>query len=83
MLSLFEEEYHKELGGLTDAVAGLYQEVLSEEDIAGIVAFYQSPVGQKLLAAGTHFEQNIQTAAKNWSQSASQAAFGRAMARAE
>ena len=83
VLALFEEEYRKEIGGLSDAVAGLYEEVLSADDIDGIVGFYQSELGQRFLAAGTNLEQKLQTTAQGWSQATSQAAFSRAMARAQ
>jgi hypothetical protein len=38
-----------EKGGLTDLMTGIYHHHLTHEEVRGLISFYQSPLGKKLL----------------------------------
>lgn len=53
--------YREKKGELLDQFARVYALNFSQEELAQIVAFYESPVGQKLATANATLNENIQT----------------------
>lgn len=49
--TLLMPEFHAALPGLKQQVAEIWASALSASDLATVVAFYQTPTGQRLLAA--------------------------------
>ena len=47
----FLDELKKEMGGgkLMDIMTGIYDRYLSDEDVKGIIQFYESPAGKKMI----------------------------------
>lgn len=82
-LNFFEQEFQKELPGLSSTIVELYKSVFTLREVEEVLGFYGSPAGQKFLQGGTQVEQQLPLAAQQWGSTAGQAAFERAKARAE
>ena len=55
------DAYKEKKGDLLDQFARVYALNFSQEELTQIVAFYESPVGQKLATANATLNENIQT----------------------
>ncbi|HEY9009514.1 MAG TPA: DUF2059 domain-containing protein [Devosia sp.] len=55
------DAYREKKGDLLDQFARVYALNFTQEELTQIVAFYESPVGQKLATANATLNENIQT----------------------
>ena len=51
---------------LVDLIVPIYDKHFSKEDIEGLIAFYQTPLGQKTLAALPAIERESSAAGEKW-----------------
>jgi hypothetical protein len=75
-------EFRASEGEVIDNLAGIIGRTLSEEDLAGVIAFYRTPVGQHVLAAAPRMATEILPMAQRWGQQAAQRAMQRAIGKA-
>ncbi|HEY0555196.1 MAG TPA: DUF2059 domain-containing protein [Thermoanaerobaculia bacterium] len=53
-------------GSLIDLVVPIYEKHLTHEDIKGMLAFYESPLGRKLIEVTPAITQESMTAGQQW-----------------
>jgi hypothetical protein len=82
MTNAMIEEFRATEGQMIEALAGVIGRTLSEEDLAGVIAFYRTPTGQHILAAAPRMAQEILPLASRWGQEAAQRAMQRAIGKA-
>lgn len=73
----FWTEFMKEVNAddLVKLTIPIYQKYYSEEDIAAIIVFYKSPVGQRMLATMPAVIQDGMKVGENWGRKISERAF--------
>jgi hypothetical protein len=54
-------------GELIDEIAALYAERLTSEELAGLIAFYKSPIGMKFVAVQPEIMRQSIVAGQRWS----------------
>ena len=66
----FWDEFKKEIKPqeLTDLVVPVYERHFSDADIRELIKFYQSPIGQKLVATLPQITQESMVAGREWGQ---------------
>lgn len=64
----FIVEFDATLPSLYDKLATVYMEVYTKEDIKGMLAFYESPVGKKMAASSGVIMEKSQEAGQEWGQ---------------
>jgi hypothetical protein len=64
----FWDEVMKEFdsGTMIDLVVPVYEKHLTHEDVKGMLAFYESPLGQKLIAVTPAITQESMQAGQQW-----------------
>jgi hypothetical protein len=80
-MAMVREEMVKALPRLVDANACLYIEHFSREELAGIVAWYRSPLGQKVIAENPAIVKEALPLGRAWGEQAGRAAIQREIAR--
>ena len=64
LIDLFLEKFsvraNAEIPKLADGAIPVYDRYFSDDDIKGLIVFYQTPVGQKLIAAGPKIALEMQ-----------------------
>lgn len=60
------------VGQLTELVVPIYDRHLSHDDVRQLIAFYESPVGRKLIAAQPQIVAESMKAGQEWGQAAAQ-----------
>ena len=71
----FRSEIHE--GDLVDLCVPIYDKHFSEEDLLGLVAFYETPLGKRLLAAQPQVMQESLEAGQIWGRAIGQRAIER------
>ena len=64
----FSKEYDKTLPGFQNKVAKIYMETYTHEDIKGIIAFYESPVGKKMSEKSGIISEKSMQVAQEWAK---------------
>jgi hypothetical protein len=59
-------------GTMIDLVVPVYERHLTHEDVKGMLAFYESPLGQKLIAVTPAIAQESMQAGQQWGQEIAQ-----------
>lgn len=62
----FKAEVKESLKDFYDQVAGIYMESFTEEDIDAILAFYHTPVGERMLEKLPEITQKSMTLGQQW-----------------
>jgi hypothetical protein len=64
----FWDQVQKEFdaGTMIDLVVPIYEKHLTHDDVRGMLAFYQSPLGQKLIAVTPAITQESMQAGQQW-----------------
>lgn len=75
------DEMMKSLPALLSAEACIYVQHFSRDDLAGLVALYKSPLGQKLITESPAIIKESLPLGKAWGERAGRAALERAIAR--
>ena len=67
----FWKEYRKEikLEELFDSMVPIYDKYLSHDDVKGVIAFYESPVGKRFMEVMPQMMGEIMNASMAWSRS--------------
>jgi hypothetical protein len=68
MLGLMQAEFIKQLPPMVDAIAALYAEHFSTEELSQISAFYDSPVGRKMVKEMPVILSETMTVARTFGQ---------------
>lgn len=70
----FWEDFFKEINAeqINELVIPIYQKYLTEQDVQAINAFYQSPVGQKLIRVQPQISKESMVAGQLWGQQIAQ-----------
>ncbi len=70
----FWAEFRSQIRGeeLVDLCVPIYAKYLSEEDVLGIIAFYESPAGKRLLQVQPQIVQDAFQAGQQWGQAMAQ-----------
>ena len=55
-------------GGIVDVQVPAYAKHVSHDDIKGLIAFYESPLGQRIIEAQPKIAEDVQPAAMAWGQ---------------
>lgn len=71
------EELLNQKSDLLHTIAGLYSQYLMAEEIQQLLAFYQTDLGKKAVAAGLQMQEKIYMLFSQWSVTAIQRAGGR------
>ena len=61
-------EFDATLPSLYDKLVKVYMETYTKEDIAAMMAFYESPVGKKITAKSDELAEKSQAAGQEWGQ---------------
>lgn len=64
----FSEIYETTIMGFYDKVAKIYMETYTHEDIKGMIAFYESPLGKKMNKNASVITEKSMQAAKEWAE---------------
>ncbi|WP_291101141.1 MULTISPECIES: DUF2059 domain-containing protein [unclassified Flavobacterium] len=64
----FSKEFDASIPSLHDKMAKIYMEIYSPEDIKGMLAFYESPVGKKMNEKAGELGQKSLQAGQEWGQ---------------
>ena len=64
-VTLFEQRAAAEMDRYTDEVAGAYARAFTEDELAEVLAFDRTPIGQKLIAATPQLSQAAMVAGHN------------------
>lgn len=75
------EELTKQKADYLHIIAGLYATHYTREDLRGLIAFYQSDLGKKVVEAGRQMQDDIFRLSSEWAFTAIQRAGTRAHAR--
>ena len=75
------EELTKQKPDLLHLMAGLYSTHFTREDLQGLIAFYQSDLGKKVVEAGLELQDDLFRLSSEWAITAIQHAGTRAHAR--
>src|SRR5262249_3085935 len=75
-------EFRASEGQVIESLVGVIGRVLTEEDLAGVIAFYRTPVGQHVLAAAPRMAHEILPTAARRGQEPAQRAVQRAVGKA-
>ena len=78
---IMKEELAPEMASLIRAMAPVYAEVLTTEELEGVLAFYNSPVGAALLAKQPELISRSLDISARWSQEALPAIMARTQPR--
>lgn len=62
---------------LSDLIAGVWDRHFTHDDIKGLIAFYESPLGARLLAAQPLIVQESMTAGEAWGRRSAEKVFER------
>ena len=65
------------LSELTDAIAKQYADAFSEQEMKEILAFYQSPVGKKVIATQASLSNSAMQFAQDWANKLSEEVTGK------
>lgn len=70
----FWEDFFKEINAeqINELIIPIYQKYLTEQDVQAINAFYQSPVGQKLIRVQPQISKESMVAGQLWGQKIAQ-----------
>ncbi|MDG4811415.1 DUF2059 domain-containing protein [Hydrogenovibrio sp. 3SP14C1] len=70
----FWEDFFKEINAeqINELIIPIYQKYLTEQDVQAINAFYQSPVGQKLIRVQPQISKESMVAGQLWGQQIAQ-----------
>jgi len=68
LISLFFDKFHAKLDvqQLVDMAIPAYKKYYSDEEIKQLIAFYQTPLGQKMLDVAPQLVAETQAAGQNW-----------------
>jgi hypothetical protein len=64
----FSKEFDASIPGLHDKMADVYMEIYTQEDIKGMIAFYESPVGKKMNEKAGELVQKSMHAGQEWAR---------------
>jgi hypothetical protein len=64
----FSKDFDASIPSLQDKMAQVYMEIYTPEDIKGMIAFYESPVGKKMSEKAGELGQKSMQAGQEWSQ---------------
>jgi len=64
----FSKEFDASLPSMYDKIAKIYMEIYTPEDIKGMIAFYESPVGKKMNEKAGELGQKSLLAGQEWGQ---------------
>jgi len=64
----FSKEFDASLPSLHDKMADIYMQMYTPEDIKGMIAFYESPVGKKMSEKSGELAQKSMQAGQEWSK---------------
>jgi hypothetical protein len=62
----FSKEFDLSLPSVYDKIAKIYMELYTSEDIKGMIAFYESPVGKKMSEKAGELTQKTMQAGQEW-----------------
>ncbi|HKV04139.1 MAG TPA: DUF2059 domain-containing protein [Candidatus Acidoferrales bacterium] len=82
LIDLFFERFHSKISvqQLLDAAAAAYDKYLSDEDIKGLIQFYQTPLGQKTLTILPKLTAELQAEGMRIGQQAGQESMAEVLA---
>ncbi len=63
----FSKEFDSLIPSLHEKIAKVYMEIYTPEDIKGMIAFYESPVGKKMSEKAAELGQKSMQAGEEWS----------------
>jgi hypothetical protein len=77
LIDLFLEKFHSKADPqeVLDLVAPIYDKYLSDEEIRGLIQFYETPLGRKALAVLPRVMAESQEAGSEWGQKLGQEAM--------
>jgi uncharacterized protein len=78
--AIVDEEMHM-AGGLTDQLAPIYAKYFLHEEVKALIAFYESPLGQKVLATMPDVLRESRTLSEQWFRTIAPSIRGRVQAR--
>ena len=64
----FSKEFDASIPSLHDKMAKIYMELYTLEDIKGMIAFYESPIGKKMNEKAGELGQKTMQAGQEWGQ---------------
>ena len=64
----FSKEFDLSLPSMYDKIAKIYMEIYTPEDIKGMIAFYESPIGKKMSENAGVLSQKSIEAGQEWGQ---------------
>jgi hypothetical protein len=64
----FSKEFDASIPSLHNKMAKIYMEVYTPEDIKGMIAFYESPIGKKMNEKAGELGQKTMQAGQEWGQ---------------
>ncbi len=64
----FSKEFDASIPVLHDKMAKIYMEIYTQEDIKGMIAFYESPVGKKMNEKAGELGQKSMQAGQEWAK---------------
>ncbi len=64
----FSKEFDTSLPSMYDKIAKIYMEIYTQEDIKGMIAFYESPVGKKMNEKAGELGQKSMQAGQEWAK---------------
>jgi len=64
--SAFQKDFEALMPGLYDKMATIYMEIYTKEDVKGMIAFYETPIGKKMTAKAGEITQKSMTVAGEW-----------------
>ena len=64
----FSKEFDASIPGLLDKMAETYLEIYTHEDIKGLIAFHESPVGKKMKEKAPELMQKSMQAGQEWAK---------------
>ncbi|MFI5072894.1 MAG: DUF2059 domain-containing protein [Terriglobales bacterium] len=70
LLDLFFAKFHSKMqsSDLLDLVVPIYDKYYSREEIKGLIQFYETPLGQKMVSVTPQVTQESQVAGRQWGQ---------------
>jgi uncharacterized protein len=66
MRQILQQEFTQGVPELIDSVAALYDKAFSEEEVAALVAFHESPAGRKLLQISPQVQRESAMIGQEW-----------------
>lgn len=66
MRTILQREFGQGMPGLIDQIAQVYADIFSEDEVAALVAFQQSPAGRKLQQTTPQLQREMAAAAMEW-----------------